>query len=311
MPFDPTLAQKLHLMENIDFTKIDADVMARMDEFYQDPEPWSEPAAVSIEQRTAPGPHGEVPVRVYQPTNTSNDRALVWIHGGGFASGDLDMPEAHTVSAELAERSGATVVSVGYRLAANGVQFPVPVDDVHAVWDWVRGGHALPGKPAPASVALGGASAGAALALSTARRIVDRGESTPASLLLAYPFVHYPVPALDPEISAELAILPAAMRFPAGNVEWMVRNYVGRLSNIPSEAMPGNGNLTGMPEVRIIACEYDDLRSSAELLERQLDELGVPVTKHLALGMPHGHLNRGTSLKEVVRSLDFFADGLS
>ena len=90
----------------------------------------------------------------------------------------------------------------------------------------------------------------------------------------------------------------------------MVRNYVGRLTDIPPDAFPGSGDLTGLPATAIVVSEFDDLRSSAELLERQLSESGVAVTSLLAAGMPHGHLNRGPGLAEVSRSLDFFAEVL-
>ena len=57
-------------------------------------------------------------VRVYPPSTgmISNGAGLVWAHGGGFAGGDLDMPEADWVSRALAAR-GITVVSVDYALA--------------------------------------------------------------------------------------------------------------------------------------------------------------------------------------------------
>ncbi len=311
MPFDPKLSEKLHLMEGIDFMNLRKEDLARMDEFYRDPQPWTPPSDVDIADDTAPGPHGPVPVRIYRPTQGKSGRALVWVHGGGFASGDLDMLEAHMVSAELAARSGAVVFSVGYRVAANGVQYPVPLDDVQAAWHWVATGYPVAaGSENFTSVALGGASAGAALALATAQRLRDSGEATPAALLLAYPFLHYPNPALDPDVSAELAVLPSTLRFPPSNIEWMVRNYVGRLSNVPADAMPGNGSMGGLPDVRLVVSEYDDLRSSAELFERQLAEVGVPVKRHLAEGMPHGHLNRGPSLPAVTGSLDFFAQSL-
>ncbi|WUL73458.1 alpha/beta hydrolase [Streptomyces sp. NBC_00343] len=44
------------------------------------------------------------------------------------------MPEAHPFSAELACRARAFVVSVDYRLARDGVHYPVPIDHVHAAW---------------------------------------------------------------------------------------------------------------------------------------------------------------------------------
>ncbi|MFD7135081.1 alpha/beta hydrolase fold domain-containing protein [Streptomyces sp. NPDC059894] len=261
---------------------------------------------VAAEDRTVPGPHGEVPVRICTPRDTPR-RALLWLHGGGFAAGDLDMKEAHTVSAELAARAGALVVSVGYRLAVDGTRYPVPVDDAHAAWLWLTG----TGRTQHGPVGLGGASAGAALALSTAIRLRDRDEPRPDALLLAYPFVHFPTPALDDETAAGMRDLPSLLRFTTDSIEGMVRNCVGRLTALPADAMPGAANLNDLPPTGVVLSGFDDLRPSGDLLARQLDECGVPVRTYLAAGMTHGHLNRGPSLKEVDRSLDFFASVLS
>ena len=201
MPLDPFLAAKVHLIEDIDWARAQEDpaLLARLNEFFVDPEEPRVPDVV-IEDRTVPGPHGEVDVRLYRP-HAEPQRALVWVHGGGFAAGDLDMPEAHLVAAELAARADAFVLSVGYRLAGDGVHYPVPIDDVHAAWRWFTGpenAERLPSGP----VALGGASAGAALALSAAIRLRDGGGRAPDALLLAYPFVHFPNPALDDETAS-------------------------------------------------------------------------------------------------------------
>ena len=72
-------------------------------------------------------------VRVY-PAEHPNGSGLVWAHGGGFAAGDLDMPEADHVARELAA-AGTTVFSVDYRLAVGDTRFPVPLDDVAEAWE--------------------------------------------------------------------------------------------------------------------------------------------------------------------------------
>ena len=63
-----------------------------------------------------PGPV-DVPVRVYTPEAAVGGDAplLLWLHGGGWVIGDLDTADA--TAAALANRSGAVVVSVDYRLA--------------------------------------------------------------------------------------------------------------------------------------------------------------------------------------------------
>jgi acetyl esterase/lipase len=307
MPLDPFLAEKMHLLEGLSWedARTDPETMARFMEYFRDPGEWSMPD-VSVEDRAVPGPHGEIPVRIYTPRGAPR-RALLWLHGGGFMAGDLDMPEAHLVSAELAARAEALVVSVDYRLAVNGTRYPVPVDDAHAAWLWLTES----GRTPPGPVGLGGASAGAALAVSTAIRLRDQSQPRPDALLLAYPFVHFPTPALDDETAAGMRDLPRLMRFTTESIEHMVRNYVGRLTDLPAAALPGAANLDGLPRTGIVLAEFDDLRPSGDLLARQLEESGVPVRTYLAAGMTHGHLNRSPSLKEVDRSLDFFAATLS
>jgi acetyl esterase/lipase len=319
VPLDPFLAAKIHLLDGVTWENAytDAELGARFTEFFIDPETPDMPD-VAIEDRTIPGPHGELRARLYTPRGQGR-RALVWLHGGGFAAGDLDMLEAHRVSAELAARADALVVSVDYHLASSDIRYPIPVDDAHAAWLWLTDGDGkdlLPTGP----VALGGASAGAALALSTAVRLRDERQDegarpsgqrrTPDRLLLAYPFVHFPVPALDDKTAAEMLHLPAILRSTTAGIEGMVRNYVGRLTDLPKHAMPGAASLTHLPATAIALSEYDDLRPSGELLARQLEESGVAVRTYLAEGMPHGHLNRSPGLKEVDHTLDFLASAL-
>ncbi|MFB4420782.1 alpha/beta hydrolase fold domain-containing protein [Streptomyces sp. QL37] len=309
MPLDPFLAEKMHLLDGLpDWGSMQSDPEAvrRFTEFFTDPGEWQMPE-VDTEDRTVPGPHGEVPVRLYRPRRRAADRALLWLHGGGFMGGNLEMPEAHVVSAELAARSGALVVSVDYRLAVDGTHYPVPVDDVDATWRWLTES----GWTNSGSVALGGASAGAALALSVALRLRDQGQRLPDGLLLAYPFAHFPTPSLDTASAEQMSVLPSLMRFTPESIEHMVRNYVGRISALPAYAMPGAADLTGLPPTSLVLAEYDDLRPSGELLRRQMEETGVPVETYFSPGMTHGHLNRGPSLGEVDRSLDFFARALS
>lgn len=304
MRLDSFLAAKLHLLGTMTWPDIaDPAAARRLEEFGVDPAPWV-PPDVAVADRTIDGPHGEIPVRVYTPP-VEPVTLLMWLHGGGFANGDLDMPESHVVASELAARTGAVVVAVDYRLARDGVRYPVPVDDAEAAWLWAVERE----FPAVGSYALGGASAGAAIALSVALR--QRATSArPHRMLLAYPFVHFPVPALDDETAGVMRDLPPLMRFHTASIEDMVRTYVGRLTNVPAEAMPGAADLTALPPTAIVLSELDDLRPSGELLADQLEESGVPVSVSLAEGMPHGHLNRTPTLSGVDASLEFFAHAL-
>lgn len=305
MPIHPYLANKLPLLDGLEFASLaDPAAMAQFMRFYADDYEWSSPDNVTIRDEQIPGDDGDVPIRVYRP-DAEPHVALVWLHGGGFQGGNLDMPEGHLVAAELAYRAEALVVSVDYRLALNGVHYPAPVDDTIAAWRWLIG---QVGADVP--IAIGGASAGAAIAISAALRSEAETGRAAAGLLLGYPFVHFPTPAIDPALAQEMQALPSLVRFNAAAIAGMVRGYVGRLSDIPVEAMPGAAPLHTLPPTTIVLSEYDDLCPSGELLAQQLAEVGVANQTYVAKGMLHGHLNRVPQIDEVERSLEFFAYAL-
>ena len=139
MPLDPYLASRLHFLAGLEVspeTLKEKALWDRVREFNIDPYPWSMPD-LAITELNVPGPHGLIPVRTYEPKSRPPVGGLLWVHGGGFTSGSLDGNEAHVVSAELAARAGAKVVSVDYRLATDAVQYPVPLDDVLTAWRWL------------------------------------------------------------------------------------------------------------------------------------------------------------------------------
>jgi acetyl esterase/lipase len=264
--------------------------------------------AVAIEEAEVAGPHGPVPVRVYRAVDAAaGARSVLWAHGGGFTSGDLDMPEAHVVSMELAARIRGVVVSVDYRLANETVQHPIPVDDVTAAWDWLLdSADAL--RIDPVRAAIGGASAGGFLAAAAALRAVAAGRP-PATALLAYPALHFPTPAVEDAVAEVLRTLPPTLRFTPQITLAIFATYLGRITDIPAAETPGQADLTGYPPTRIVVSEFDDLRGSGELFAQQLASVGVPVTVTIAEGMLHGHLNIPPvpDLPEIARSLDFLA----
>lgn len=67
-------------------------------------------AGIDVEDRTVPA-EPEVPVRIYRPHQAQG--AIVWMHGGGYVMGDLNTE--HPWAIRLADSSGVTVISVGYR----------------------------------------------------------------------------------------------------------------------------------------------------------------------------------------------------
>ena len=311
MPLIPYLAERLHLIQDIrvedlgpDIHTLDPALLARLAAFHDDGDSWRLPEGVKVHDLLIPGPHGEIPLRTYQ-SNVPSNTFVLWVHGGGFTSGTLDWPESHMVSAELSARSSATVVAVDYRLAGPDTRYPVPLDDVQTAWTWLSK-YAREATPKPALI-LGGASAGAALALGVAVEALA-GIDT---LLLAYPFAHFPVPALPFPLADEMRQLPPLMRFPTETISGMVETYIGRIHSIPPRALPGHMTLSEiLPRASILISEYDDLRPSGELLARQWADAGANVSVRVESGVPHGHLNRYPAMPGVSDSLEWFASAI-
>ncbi|MCU1407475.1 MAG: alpha/beta hydrolase [Glaciihabitans sp.] len=234
-----------------------------------------------------------VPVRTYA---AGRDRILVWIHGGGFMAGDLDMPEADVVAREIAHRADVTVVSIGYSLAP----FPAALDEVVAV----VAATAAAGRP----TTIGGTSAGGNLALAAALRLRDAGSAQLDAIVLCYPYLHVINPELSDDLENRMLPLPEQVRFTPAKVRSMVEHYLGDAADAPpARAYPGDDpDLGALPVTLVIGAEYDDLLSSARAGADALKAAGVDVIEYLERGVMHGHLNT-PGLPGALRTIDRIA----
>ena len=265
---------------------------------------------VAVDDRELPGPVVPVPARTYTPVGVADAPGLVWVHGGGFVMGDLDMPEADHVARLIAAR-GVAVVSLDYRKAAAGVRHPVPLDDVDSGWAWVVEHAPELGMSADA-LHLGGASAGAALATATALRCRDRGARGPASLVLVYPFLHAELPEPGTELTALLREAGPEV-IDAEIVRNLSLNYVGAEDRFDDpEAFPGSADVRGLSPVLVIDAEVDGLRATGERFAEQLAEAGVVFELHTEPSTEHGYLNEPSSPatpSSVDRIIRWIVDG--
>jgi acetyl esterase len=318
MPINPQTAAKFPLLDGLTSplnALSDPGQRAQL-EAYNAWTPGYEPPPVDTSEASADGRHGAIPLRIYRPLRRHETvaelPALIWLHGGGWLAGDLDMPEADTVGRELAHRADAVVLTVDYRLASNGVTYPVPHDDVVDAFRWATR-HAAELRIDPQRISLGGASAGANLACGAALRLRDDAhDPQPSRLLLVYPLVHAKVPPRSPAQEVAMADVPAVLRFPDDLIEQLVANYLGRPFDDPSElpayAVPAEaGSVQGLPPTLVITCEYDDLRPSGEALAHMLEEASVPVLLEKEDGVLHGHLNEDPRIPQVDHSLSLLA----
>jgi acetyl esterase len=266
---------------------------------------------VRVRSDAAPGPHGPVPVRVYDAGDAGDGAGerpcLVWMHGGAFMAGNLDMPEADWTSRELARRAGAVVVSVDYRLCNDGVHYPVPHDDVVAAVRWVRENASALGID-PGRVSAGGASAGANLAAGAALRLRDADGQPPAGLIFVYGVAHSVVPPMSAEHAALMREVPALLQFPPEATSAFNVNYLGGpVSKADGYAFPALADLRGLCPTLVLNAEYDDLRASGQAFAAALAAAGVDVRQVMATSMLHGFLNLPATIGPVGAALDLIA----
>jgi acetyl esterase len=311
LPIHPAVASKFHLLEGIESFQAglaNPATRARLDEFmsHRGAPP---PPAVDVSDGAAPGPHGPVPVRIYRPLIDGSGRpGLVWMHGGAFMGGDLDMPEADWVAREVCDRAGAVVVSVDYRLAVGGVSYPVPHDDAVAAVRWVRDNSDSLGIDA-GRITVGGASAGGNLAAGAVLRMRDDDNWIPATLLLAYTTTHAVLPPSSAALAELMLEVPRLLRFLPADRRFITTNYLGGPENrADGYAMPANAVLEGLCPVMLLNAEYDDLRTSSEAFAAQLAIDGVDVSQVLFRSMMHGFLNMPATIKPVDRALHLMAE---
>jgi acetyl esterase len=256
--------------------------------------------AVTVTDHTVAGQGAEVPVRVYGRPLAEVDVPFVWLHGGAFMSGGLDQRESHAVALAVAA-TGRTVVTVDYRLVPRvsfvraprgdvlppGTRFPAPLLDVLDAVEWTAR------QSRSGEVVLGGASAGACLAVAAAVRLRDHGAAVPPALVLAYGTFHAALPPMPPHLQARLRGVHGLIQFDARTVERFNRNYAGSPAAMTDpHAFPGGHDLTGLPATLMVDADRDTLAASGETFAGELHRAGVDVERHVVAGSRHGFLDR-------------------
>ena len=264
------------------------------------------PEVASVENRTVPGPAGEIPVRVYRPT--AGDEALpvlVWIHGGGFVIGTLDGSDA--TCRELATKASVVVVSVDYRLAPEA-PFPAPVDDCVAATSWVVE-HAADFGGDPKRVAVGGDSAGGNLSAVVSLIAAQRGSPSIRFQLLVYPAVDLLMSYPSIQENGEGYMLTKEA------MEWFMGHYFSGAEKDPKhlQASPIYADEIDLAKVApalIITAEFDPLRDEGEAYGKRLEQAGVPVTVTRYEGQIHGFFGMTAMLDGAKKAVDQAADAL-
>jgi acetyl esterase len=231
---------------------------------------------------------GSIAVRIYRPDSRRDLPVLMFIHGGGFATGDLDMHDNYLRI--LSSGANILIVSADYRLAPEH-PYPAAFQDCVDAWDWI---HADPPELSGdvSRVAIGGDSAGATLSWAVALYLRDTRRPLPAAILAAYGSGQMKV--TNPEMATPMLTVEKA--------EWFHKMYMAdpeRQLRDPYCAPGVAASLKGLPPNLVITAEVDLIRDGCEEFARRLERDGVDVTLTRYEGVPHGFLPRVGILPEA------------
>jgi acetyl esterase/lipase len=241
------------------------------------------PPVTRVENLSAPGPAGAVPLRLYAQGPARTRPVLLFMHGGGWVIGDLDTHD--DPCRRLALDSGCLVIAVDYRLAPEH-RYPAAVDDAWAALRWVAA-HAAELGGDPARLAVGGDSAGGNLAAALALRARDAGGPALAYQLLVYPAVDCDLTRPSVKAHGEGYLLTAA------GMRWFWDHYQPdpALRTQPLASPLRAESLAGLPPAWLLLPEYDVLLDEGEAYAARLQAEGVPVTVRRYAGAMHAFFN--------------------
>jgi acetyl esterase len=233
----------------------------------------------AVDDRTIPGPAGDLGVRVYTPHGEPPFPIVVWFHGGGWVVGTLDTYDP--VCRALAAAVPAVVVAVDYRLAPEH-RYPAAAEDAYAATLWAsRNAAELGGSQQGLAVA--GDSAGGNLAAVVALGARDRGGPAIGFQLLVYPITDHAMDTASYREHADGYYLTAA------GMRWYWDHYLGGANGGAPDASPLRAAFFGdLPPALVITAEHDVLRDEGEAYAARLRAAGVPADISRYPGMVHG-----------------------
>lgn len=207
---------------------------------------------------------GGVPAEWTRAEGASGEAALLYLHGGGYVMGSLATHRG--IASGISEAAGFPVLSVDYRLAPEH-RHPAALEDAVAAYR-----HLLESGRSPASIAIGGDSAGGGLTLATLLALRDAGDPLPAAAVCISPWADLTQSgetmrtraADDPMVSAEL-------------LQQMADAYVDAAAAREPTVSPCFADLAGLPPLLVQVGTAETLLDDARRVAARAKDAGVEV----------------------------------
>lgn len=239
----------------------------------------------------------EIPVRVFRPQKNGCFKTLIFFHGGGWVTGNID---SYTrICSNMAEQTKHTVISVDYRLAPEH-PFPAGIEDCYYATKEIFANIDLL-HCNQRDITLIGDSAGGNLAAVVSLMAKNRGEFMPCKQILIYPATYNDYSEKSP--------FPSIKEYGAGSIltSKRIREYMDLyVQNENDKANPYVApiladDLFNQPQTLIITAEYDPLRDEGEAYGMKLKQFANDVRIYRMNKTYHGFFTLPNKSASVVR----------
>ena len=245
------------------------------------------PAGVTVTAAALGGvPAAEITIGGIEPR-----RVVVYFHGGVYVLGGA--AGAAGLASQVGRRTGAKVISVGYRLAPEH-PYPAAVDDALAAYDAL-----LEGGTAPSDIAVAGESAGGGLAVAALVSARDHGLPLPAAAFVMSPYADLTLAGATMDTKRQVDLLMSRE-----NLQSRVTDYTAGHDAALGLISPVFAGLPGLPPLIIQAGTHEVLLDDAVRLARQAATADVEVTLDITPRVPHVFQTFYPVLDEAAAALD-------
>lgn len=220
-----------------------------------------------------------VRVRLYRPREGVLP-ALIYIHGGGWWTGDLE--DIDPLCRRRATAADCVVLSIEYRLAPEH-PFPAGLDDCWTAANWIVDNTAELGID-PERIVIGGGSAGGNLTAAVTLRAREAGGPRFVAQFLEVPACDLTLP-----MTSSMDEYGAGFGLSREDIEECVRFYVGPDGDATDPLVsPFLAELHDLPPALILTSECDPVRDDGEAYAAKLAAAGVSVKLKRFDGLAHG-----------------------
>lgn len=228
------------------------------------------------------------------PENSSADRALLYLHGGGFVYGLSSLHRR--MVAYLARKMGVRVLMVDYRVAPEH-PFPAALDDCVTAYRWL-----LKQGISAQNAAAAGDSAGGNLTITTLMKLRDDGDPLPAAAACLSPVTDLTDTGGLSRQGSDPLLHPKAVKF-------YNQSYVAQHDAHNPLISPVFGDWHGLPPLLIHAGEDEILRADAVRAEELAKAAGGDLRLEIYPRMWHVW-QLYLALPQAIQSLDDIAQFL-